>query len=458
MKSALKDRVLIIDDEPEVARVLSEFLRRRGCEPIAVSSCSEAEKFWESAVPDLAILDYRLPDGNALTLMPRLRAINAAVPLIILTGHGSIDLAVEAIKRGAEQFLTKPIDLPLLWVIVQRTLENNRNQRQQRADKTRRDRNVFNPFLGRSDEIRRIEDLARKIARSDHPVFIFGETGTGKSILARWLHQNGARSMEPFVDLNCAGLSSEVLESELFGHERDAFSGALQTKVGLLEIAHKGTILLDEIADVNVQVQPKLLKVLEEKQFRRIGDLRDRRVNIRLMAATNQNMNHLIRGNRFRADLYFRISTISLFMPPLRDRTEDIPILAEHILENIADSLGKSSFEITGKALQALQSYQWPGNIRELRNMLERAILISGTPVLSDRDLHFDVRPDVEMLPASFKNLHDLERRYIEQILMQERGKVELAAKKLGMPRSSLYYKIKQYQINPAAMRTPRQA
>jgi DNA-binding NtrC family response regulator len=390
-----------------------------------------------------------LPDGNALDLIPRLKAVDPSIPLIILTGFGSIDLAVEAVKLGADHFLTKPTELSTLSLMIQRCIENQRNRQKQIAEKSLLRRKTLDPFLGSSAAITRIAETAKKILSSDSPVLIQGETGTGKGILARWLHQNGPRSASPFVDLNCGALSRDLLETELFGHERGAFTGAVQTKTGLFEIAHKGTVFLDEIGDVDLQVQPKLLKVLEDKQFRRLGDVRDRRVDVRLIAATHQDMARRVREQSFRSDLYFRISTIPLTTPPLRERVEDVPVLANNILGHLGTDLGTGPVDISPGAMRMLQSYFWPGNIRELRNVLERAVLLNGTHTLTERDLHFDI--DLES-PAPrggpVKTLEAMERQYIEEVLFLEGGRVEPAARKLGIPRSSLYHKIKQYGIS----------
>jgi len=443
-----KDRVLIVEDEKEVSEVLSDYLEGKGYEVTTAGSCALAEQFWRASRPDIAILDYSLPDGNALGLIPRLKAVDPSIPVIILTGYGSIDLAVEAVKLGAEQFLTKPAELSTLHILIQRSLENQRNRRTQMAEKTRMNRQTLDPFLGKSDKIRELAELANKVVLSDSPVLIQGETGAGKGVLARWLHQNSSRSSEPFVDLNCGGLSRDLLETELFGHERGAFTGAVQSKIGLLEIAHKGTVFLDEIGDVDLQVQPKLLKVLEEKQFRRLGDVRDRRVDIRLIAATHQAMARLVHERRFRGDLYFRISTIPVVVPPLRERPEDLPTLTAHILSSLAADLGTGEFELTAGALRALQRYSWPGNIRELRNVLERAVLITGGPVLTEYDLRFDPQIEHDLAPGGqFRTLDEMERHYIEQVLRKEGGRVQSAAKKLGIPRSSLYHKLKQYRV-----------
>jgi transcriptional regulator with PAS, ATPase and Fis domain len=258
----------------------------------------------------------------------------------------------------------------------------------------------------------------------------------------------GPRASEAFVDLNCGGLSAELLETELFGHEKGAFTGAVQSKTGLLEVAHKGTVFLDEIGDVDLQVQAKLLKVLEEKQFRRLGDTKDRRVDIRLLAATHQDIAGLMREGKFRSDLYFRISTVPLIVSPLRERVEDISILAHHLLGQLCADLAIKNVTLTPGATAALQAYSWPGNIRELRNVLERAVLLRESDRLSERDLHFDVQVEASRLSfRQAKTLAELEREYITEVLTLEAGSVSSAAAKLGIPRSSLYHKIKEYGL-----------
>ena len=440
-------RVLIVDDEPSVRFGVSDFLRGRGFLVEEAESCGQAEEAFRKAPPAVAVVDYSLPDGNALELLPRLKELDPTVPVLILTAHASVDLAVRAIKEGAEQFLTKPVQLEALSVIVERLIENQRNRQQQLARRSRLSRELRDPFLGTSAAIRALAAEARKVAASDSPVLIQGETGAGKGILARWLHESGPRAEEPFVDLNCAGLSREFLETELFGHEKGAFTGATAAKPGLLEVAHRGTIFLDEIGDVDAQVQPKLLKVLEEKQFRRIGDVRDRRVDIRLLTATHQNLGELVREKRFRNDLYFRINTVPLRVPALRERSEDVPPLAEQILDGLAARWGHAKISLEPEAAEALVGHSWPGNIRELRNVLERAVLFSGSPTLSRRDLRFETAEPSAAPYDLDRTLIEVERQHIERVLRAEGGRVDAAAKRLGIPRSSLYQKIKRFGI-----------
>ncbi len=440
-------RVLLVDDEPAVRFGVSDFLKSRGFAVEEAGSCREAEAAFRREPPAVAVVDYSLPDGNALELLPRLKEVDPSVPVVLLTAHGSVDLAVRAIKEGAEQFLTKPVQLEALTVVLERLIENQRNRQQQLARRTQHGRELREPFLGESAAIRELEREARRVAASDSPVLIQGETGAGKGVLARWLHDHGPRAEEAFVDLNCAGLSREFLETELFGHEKGAFTGATAAKPGLLEVAHRGTVFLDEIGDVDAPVQPKLLKVVEEKQFRRIGDVRDRRVDIRLLTATHQNLAELVREKRFRSDLFFRISTVPLRVPALRERADDVPVIAARILEGLAARWGHARFALEPDAAAALSAYPWPGNIRELRNVLERAVLLSGASVVRRRDLRFDAAEAASAPYDLDRTLIEVERQHIERVLRAEGGHVESAAKRLGIPRSSLYQKIKRFGI-----------
>ncbi|MGH8501399.1 MAG: sigma-54-dependent transcriptional regulator [Gammaproteobacteria bacterium] len=443
-----KSKILIVDDEAPIRFALRDFLEQHRYAVCEAKDGREAETVFRAARPDAVIVDYRLPDMNALELMPRLKDVDAGVPLVVLTGHGSIDLAVQAIKQGAEQFLTKPIELPALGVILERLLENRRNRQKQLAGETRQARESVDPFIGDSPAIRELKEQALKIAAAERPILLHGETGTGKGVLAKWLHTNGPRADETFVDLNCAGLSHEFLETELFGHKKGAFTGAVADKTGMLEVAQRGTVFLDEIGDMGAQVQPKLLKVLEEKRFRRLGEVEDRHVDISLIAATHQDLQHLVREQRFRSDLYFRISTIPLTVPALRQRREDISIIADALLARLAAELGRNNLRLSPDAEQTLQAYPWPGNIRELRNVLERATLLSNSDTLKRRDLRFEETAwsDANM-PDLDLTLLEVERLHIERVLGAEQGHVDRAAARLGIPRSSLYQKIKRYGI-----------
>ena len=444
-----RNKILVVDDEAGVRFGIRDFLETSGYDVAEAESCQAAVEIFQVARPDAAIIDYLLADGNALELLPRLKGIYPEIPLVILTAHGSIDLAVQAVKEGAEQFLTKPVELPVLLVMLQRLLQERRNRQKQVVGTSRQARRAVDPFLGTSMAIRQLAEDASKVAGSESPILIRGETGTGKGVLARWLHDHSSRSDEAFVDLNCAGLAREFLETELFGHEKGAFTGAVATKTGLLEVAHGGTVFLDEVGDMDLQIQPKLLKALEEKQFRRLGDVRDRRVDIRLIAATHQDLGQLVQDKKFRSDLYFRINTLLLMVPPLRDRGEDILILARALLQTLAAQRGRGTLVLASDAEQALRTHSWPGNIRELRNVIERAVLLSDQQILGRKDLRFDASLGTETAAAdTHLSLRELEQRHIKRVLHEEQGHVESAARRLGIPRSTLYQKIKQYRMS----------
>ncbi len=443
-----KTTLLVVDDDAAIRFGICDFFAGHGYHWIEAADCRQANEAVQRQEPDVALVDYRLPDGTALDLLARWKAAHLNIPLIILTGHGSIDLAVRAIKEGAENFVTKPIELDTLRVMIDRTLEHEKNRRVGQSSRSRERREVVNPFVGTSEAIRCLEKEAKKLVLAESPLLILGETGVGKGVLAAWLHHNGSRSDEPFVDINCAGLSRELLESELFGHEKGAFTGATQSKTGLLEVAHRGTVFLDEIGDLDLQVQPKLLKVLEDRRFRRLGETRDRRVDIRLIAATHQDLSKQARDGGFRSDLFFRLSTFPLTLPPLRQRKEDIPELAHSFIDRFSARRGKASLALSPAAEKALLAYSWPGNVRELRNVLERAVLLCEGGLLEEDDLRFN--HILEPTPASDGELtlEELEANHIERTLKAERGHVMRAAERLSIPRSTLYQKIKKYGIS----------
>ncbi len=446
-----KTRLLVVDDDAAVRFALRDFLEQSGYEVEEAASCAEAEAKYRRDVYDLVTLDYALPDGNALDLLPRLKAVDAGVPIVLVTAYGSIELAVRSIQLGAEQFLVKPLDLASLRLVLDRTVENQRNRRKELANAARdQPGRALDLFLGFSQAIRKAEEKARQAAGAESPILIQGETGTGKSELARWLHRHSSRSLEPMLELNCGGFTREFLETELFGHEKGAFTGAVAAKVGLLEAAHRGTVFLDEIGDMDLQIQPKLLKALEEKRFRRLGDVHDRKVDFRLIAATHQNLEALVQERLFRADLFYRVSAIQLVMPPLAERVEDIPGLAQNLMDRLTDDWGREPVGFTKAALVQLQKHSWPGNIRELRNVLERALLRVSDGRIDEDTLDFASHP--RSLPgesgfATHLTLREVERLHIANVLREESGHVERAARRLNIPRSTLYQKIKAYGL-----------
>ena len=447
-----KGHVLVAEDDPVVRAGIVDYLTTEGYQVSEAATIGAAQDLFRIARVDLVLADYSLPDGNALQLLKAFKVLDRDVPILVLTAHGSIDLAVRAIKEGAEQFLTKPIDLGSLLVFVEKALDHRRNRRQLAGDQIGQARQSIAPFLGRSKPIRALEAQALRVVGSHAPVLILGETGSGKGVLARWLHHHGPRAREPYVDLNCAGLTRELMETELFGHERGAFTGANALKTGLIEVAHRGTMFLDEIGDMDIAVQPKLLKVLEEKRFRRIGDVRERTVDVRFVAAANQDLVRKAEEKTFRQDLLYRINTVTLHVAPLRERREDIPLLAATILASLARDMPHGIRTLTTDAMQALQDYSWPGNVRQLRNVLEHAVLLTegatiGVEALGLRQtIAFEPTP-ASNVPASGGTLKASEIQEIVRALQAEGGHVERAAQRLGIPRSSLYQKIRKYGI-----------
>ncbi len=444
-----RQRVLVVEDQDAIRNAIKDYLEQRSYDVIPCANCKEAkEAFWRGR-PDAAICDYSLPDGTGLDILASIKNSDPMIPVILLTAHGSIELAVEALKMGAENFLTKPVELGALAIVLERAIESRRQRQKQLAQNAQQRREQLNPFVGPSDSIKKLSEQAHKTAVTDKPLLVLGETGTGKTVLARWIHRQSPRSEEAFVDLNCASFSHDLLESELFGHEKGAFTGAITAKPGLFEVAHRGTVFLDEIGDVDLAIQPKLLKVLEDNQFRRLGEIRDRNVDVRLIAATHQDLSKLVAEKKFRGDLYFRISTIPLRVPSLRERKQDTPYLAEAILENARQELGRKNLVLEKAAMEALQNYTWPGNIRELRNVLERAAILCEQDLIRASDLAFE-RP----LAQSAGNINtsmtlvEVEKSYIEFVLKEEKGRVASAATRLGVPRSTLYQKIKEYGIS----------
>jgi DNA-binding NtrC family response regulator len=440
-------QVLLVDDDPVIRFAVRNFLEAHRMKIAEAATCAEARARVQSLPPDAALVDISLPDGDGLGLLQEIHEADPEIPVIILTGQGTIELAVRAMSHGARNFLTKPVQLAALHAVLQRELQNRRYRRQSLAADSRKRANPPDPFLGCSSAIQRVRDLAHKVAAHDSPVLILGETGSGKGVLAHWIHANSSRQEEEFLDLNCAGLDREFLETELFGHQKGAFTSAVATKPGLLEVANRGTVFLDEIGDVDLQVQPKLLKVLETQRFRRLGDIRDRIADVRLISATHRDLLRLVGEGRFREDLYYRINIIVLQIPALRCRIEDILVLARHLLQELCQGRGCENVELDGSAANALLSYTWPGNIRELRNVLERALLIAEGNTITVRELQFEpVKSENPRLSptTSSLTLKELEKLHIAETLAQESGSVQKAARRLGIPRSSLYNKVRR--------------
>jgi DNA-binding NtrC family response regulator len=444
-----RNKILVVDVDPVIRSGVCDFLRAQGLIVAEAANCHAAQIQFEKFRPDAAILDFSFPNGDALELLQRIKSAGPDIPVIVLTRQSSLQSAVRALQEGAEQFLVKPVDLSALHTALLRTLDSQRYRQQSLAITSRGKPECVDPFLGKSPAIRRLEAYAKRVLNSESPVLLQGETGSGKGVLANWMHRKGPRSEQAFLDLNCAGLSRELLESELFGHAKGAFTSAVNAKQGLLEVADRGTVFLDEIGDIDLQVQPKLLKVLEDRVFRRVGDVRNKAVDIRLISATHRELLDLVQLQRFREDLYYRVNTVPLRVPPLRERTEDIPMLVQHFLHRLPQTCGRGEMAADKSAMDALQQYAWPGNIRELRNVLERAVLIAEHDCLTARHLQFQNSTHAGQLPIGSVagTLKQMERAYINLVLQDEGGSIDRSARRLGIPRSSLYNKMKRFEI-----------
>jgi DNA-binding NtrC family response regulator len=436
-------KILIVDDDPALRLAIHDYLLTKGFLVDEAGDLPDLRNKLRTARPDAIVLDYKLAHETSLDVVPEIKAVHPNLPIIILTGHASIDLAVTAIKAGADQFMTKPVQLDALQVMLQRLLSARRAVKRDAATRTRIASKTPDPFLGASEPMQRLRRDAERVAATERPVLIEGETGAGKGVLAAWLHRSGPRAEEPLVDLNCAAFARELIDSELFGHERGAFTGAVSSRQGLFEVADGGTLFLDEIGDMDLALQAKLLKAVEEKRFRRVGDPHERSVDVRLIAATHRNLAELARQQQFRSDLYFRISTMRLEIPPLRARREDIPLLARTLVRDLAAEICRQEPELDQRALDALLRYDWPGNVRELRNVLERALLLGDAGVISANDLRFDF----ENRQALSDNLEDAERAHVQRVVAEESGDVDRAAARLGIARSTLYQKLKRYGV-----------
>jgi len=445
-------KILLVDDDTALRRVVHSYLELEGYSVAEAYTGKMCRELLERNHPDAVVMDSSLPDTNGLQLLREIHVIDPLIPVLIMTEFATIDLAVQAMKEGADQFVPKPFESSVLLRLLEKVFESNRIIRRDLAEKNRVVRFRRDPFLGASESIRRLESSVRSILGTSLPILIQGETGTGKGVLAEWLTKQGPRSKEPFVDLNCAGLNRELLESDLFGHEKGAFTGAITQKIGLLEVAHRGTLFLDEIGDMDLSIQGKLLKALDDKRFRRVGGVADRTVDVHLIGATHQDMGSLVDSGRFRSDLYFRISTIPIVIPPLRERISDIPVLTEWLLDRLREDLNRGQLKFGSDVMAALEGYNWPGNIRELRNVLERAALLSKDGVIRREHLHFQLtKTSAKQVPGAYADsemtLEELERKHISFVLHNENGKVDRAAAILGIPRSTLYVKLKQYGI-----------
>ena len=460
-------RILLVDDEPSIRQLLAYRLKREGFDVVLAENGREAVTRLEAGGIDLLVSDIRMPDMSGIEVLRAARALDPDTLGIMITAYASKETSVEALRLGASNYVEKGgPEFPAAVVEVvrnaleQRRLRQDRRQLQQEnllLKRTLGSSHQFCNIIGRSDQMAAIFRLIETVAPTTSTILVTGESGTGKELVARAIHYNSPRRDRPFVALNCGALPETLLESELFGHMRGAFTGAATSKKGLIELADRGTVFLDEIAEMTPMVQVKLLRVLQDRKFRRLGGLDEVETDIRIIAATNQDLTKAVAENRFREDLFYRINVIPVHLPPLRERPEDIPLLAEHFLQRYREKMGKTVTAVSGEAMAMLQAYRWPGNIRELENVIERAVALERTPVVLPDSLPPAVRgeaprPDASVILSDdgFRleaHVEQIERAYLAEALRKAGGVQSRAAEMLGMSFRSFRYYAKKYDI-----------
>jgi two-component system response regulator AtoC len=461
----MAERIVIAEDDEDLAFVLREALVRQSyAAEVAPTGGAMLDKL-RAGMYDLVLLDVRLPDMDGLDAIPRCRELAPDTPVIVMTAHGTREVATEAISRGAYDFFTKPLKMSEFQVVVARALERRRLQQQIKALQAEQ-ATRFDELIGRSEALKRVVDMAQRAAPTDVTILIEGESGTGKEVLARAIHRSSIRKDGPFVPVNCAAIPEGLLESELFGHERGAFTGAVRSKPGRFEIAREGTLLLDEIGDMPLPMQAKILRALQEREVERVGGLKAVGVDVRVIAATHQDLDSLVAEGKFRSDLFYRLQGVRLRLPPLRERIDDLPLLITNLLERASSRLSRPAAAVSPEALRCLWSYHWPGNVRELQHVLEGAMVLSDGVILPEHlppaiqrapaarsapvsEVSADVAASAEApLTGSLDDaLEDWERRAILDALKKSDGVQARAAKLLGISERSLWYRVKKLRI-----------
>jgi len=444
--STIKGKILIVDDELVVRDSLARWFASEGYETKAVASARDALEV-ATQEWDLALLDIKMPGMDGMELEAKLREADPDLILIMMTGYATVETAVKSLKNGAYDYLTKPVDPDELSHLVGKALEHRRTKREVTLlRESLKEAFPKTDLVGKSPAISRVTDLIQTVAVSDSTVLITGESGTGKEVVARAIHASSPRRLMPMVTIHCGALTETLLESELFGHERGAFTGAQFRKKGKFEIAEGGTVFLDEISDISLKTQTDLLRVLQEKEVVRVGGTQSIHVDFRAIAATNKNLETLVQAGTFRPDLYYRLHVVTIDMPPLRERREDVPLLVEHFVSKLCANMNRPEPpQVSSEALELLVRYNWPGNVRELENAVERALVINRGKELRPSDFSFQLK-EAGTAPNG-RSLDDVERAHIEFIWGQSAGNHSAAARTLGIDRTTLYKKLKRYGL-----------
>jgi len=444
--------ILIIDDEESIRDSMSQVLRKEGCAVRTAVEGKEGLKLFNQETFHVVFLDLKLPGIPGMEVLGKIKEASPETPVVIVTGYASIESAVEAMKRGAFDYMAKPFTPEELRVVTRRALDGRRLlfeniylRQELEAQKE------FEMVVGRSQAMREVLDLVRRVSPTECTVLITGESGTGKELIAREIHRHSLRSRAPFVVVDCGALVETLFESELFGHVKGSFTGAHETKHGRFEVADGGTIFFDEISNIGLNIQAKLLRVIQEREITRIGSSKPIKVDVRILAATNENLAEAVRKGKFREDLFYRLSVVPIHLPPLRERKEDIPLLVEHFLRKYNKKAKKNITSISARAIKALTEYDWPGNIRELENTIERAVVLSKSNGIDIEDLMYHGISAASEVPGimagKYKTLEEMEKDYIQAVLWAQSGNKSRAAAILGIDRKTLWAKIKKYKL-----------
>ncbi len=451
------NKALIVDDEPDLCQLAEITLNRMGLVTESANTLTEAIQLLENSSFDLCLTDMNLPDGNGIELVSHIQKNFPNLPVAVITAYGNMESAIKALKAGAFDFVSKPIDLQVLRGLVNSAMQLPKNSADISSSQS------SNQILGNSDVVETLRNKLNKLARSQAPVFIHGESGCGKELAAKMIHQQGARAEQPFIPVNCGAIPSELMESEFFGHKKGSFTGASQDKIGLFMAANGGTLFLDEVADLPLNMQVKLLRAIQEKSIRPVGEHQEQSVNVRILSASHKDLSQLVKQGVFREDLYYRINVIELQIPPLRERSEDIPILIDFLLQKLArnnnmENSSSAPLSISIQAEALLKTYSFPGNIRELENILERAITLAEDNCIQADDLQLPENTPVKSVPQnappvetalnSSASLADQEKNSIENALNKHRWNKTAAAKELGLTLRQLRYRLQKLGID----------
>lgn len=440
-----KPLTLVVDDEPDIRELLEITLSRMDIRTCCAENLGQARELLSNQHFDLCLTDMRLPDGDGLDLVDYIQEQGLLLPVAVITAHGSMDTAIKAMKKGAFDFLTKPVDLSALRQLVANALQSSHSKMHEKERRTR------NTLLGDSPAMRDIRSKIAKVARNQAPIYISGESGSGKELVAKLIHQQGPRADKPFVAINCGAIPHELMESEFFGHKKGSFSGAIADKQGFFQAADGGTLFLDEVADLSLNLQVKLLRAIQEKKIRPVGEQHEIAVDVRLLSATHKDLAKMVQEGTFRQDLYYRINVIELNLPPLRARVEDIAVIAKHLLHKLAHSSGMAAPLFTDRALLALSQYAFPGNVRELENILERTLALHEGEQIDVGDLNLPASvnrqqdEDEDTESASLQDyLESVEKKVLLTALEQNRWNPIEAAEQLGISQRSLLFRLKR--------------